>query len=251
MKRTFFHCTSSRSASAARRSRSDVWRAISGRSSSSSSRRSSVIRRAATRAACDGRQVRIAPDRRGEVRVALGRQAEVADVRRVVARLLHRAQHQERDRLLLRRAAHRLDQLLEVARLDGVRRRAEAVAERRDELLELLDLERVGLLVDAVERRHVVVVEVLRDRLVGDQHELLDQPMRDVALGRDDRLDHPLVVEDDLGFLQVEVDRAAAAAPLVEDLEQLAASARTSARGPCTSAIGSGSRSVRIALTSV
>ena len=85
-----------------------------------------------------------------------------------------------------------------------------------------LDLERVGLLVDAVERRHVVLVEVLRDGLVGEQHELLDEPVRDVALGGDDRFDHPLVVEDDLRLLQIEVDRAAAVAALVQDLEQLA-----------------------------
>ena len=66
---------------------------------------------------------------------------------------------------------------------------------------------------DAVERRDVVVVEMLRDGLVGDQHELLDEAVRDVALGGDDRLDHALVVEDDLGLLQIEVDRAAAVAP--------------------------------------
>ena len=53
---------------------------------------------------------------------------------------------------------------------------------------------------------------MLRDRLVGDEHELLDEPVRDVALERDDLLDHPLVVEDDLRLLQVEVDRAAALA---------------------------------------
>ena len=138
-----------------------------------------------------------------------------------VARLLHRPQHQERDRLLFRLAVDLLDQLLEVPRLDGVGRRGEAVAERRDELLELLDLERIGRLVDAVERRHVVVVEVLRHRLVGDEHELLDDPVGDAPLGGDDLLHHPLVVEDDRRLLEVEVDRAAAAAPLVQDLEQL------------------------------
>ncbi len=115
-----------------------------------------------------------------------------------------------------------LDQLLEVPRTDGVRRRGEAVAQGRDEFLELLDLERIGRLVDTVERRHVVVVEVLRDRLVRDEHELLDDPVRHTALGGDDLFHHALVVEDDLGLLQIEVDRAAAAAAQVEDLEQLA-----------------------------
>ena len=34
--------------------------------------------------------------------------------------------------------------------------------------------------------------------------------------------DHPLVVEHDLGLLQIEVDRSATTPPLVENLEQLA-----------------------------
>ena len=63
-------------------------------------------------------QIRIPPDRRREVRVGVGRQPEVPLVHGVVARLLHRAQHQERDRLLFRGTAHPLDQLLEIARAD-------------------------------------------------------------------------------------------------------------------------------------
>ena len=105
MNRTFFHCTSSRSASLARRSRSDVWRRdlrqLVGQ-----------LLAAIPDIPCrDSRSVRwttrsgIAADRRREVRVAVGRQAEVAEVRRVVARLLHRPQHQEGDRLFFRLAA--------------------------------------------------------------------------------------------------------------------------------------------------
>ena len=63
-------------------------------------------------------EIRIAADRRREMRVGLGRQTEVAEVRRVVPRLLHRPQHQERDRLLFRLAANLLDEPLEVARLE-------------------------------------------------------------------------------------------------------------------------------------
>ena len=59
------------------------------------------------------------------------------------------------------------------------------------------------------------------DGLVGEQHELFDQPMRDVALGGDDLLDHPLVVEHDLRLLEVEVDRAAPVTAPVQDLEEL------------------------------
>ena len=69
-------------------------------------------------------------------------------------------------------------------------RRAEAVAEPGDELLELGDLEDVRLFVNAVERRRLLRLEIRGHRLVGEEHELLDQPVRDVALERDDRLDH-------------------------------------------------------------
>ena len=44
------------------------------------------------------------------------------------------------------------------------------------------------------------------DRLVGKEHELLDQPVGHVPLGGDDRLDEPLVIQDELRFLEVEVD---------------------------------------------
>src|SRR5688572_31752150 len=59
-------------------------------------------------------EIGIAANRRGEMRVVLGGQPEVAEARRVVPRLLHRPQHQRRDRPLLRGAAHAVDQLLEV-----------------------------------------------------------------------------------------------------------------------------------------
>ena len=118
MNRTFFHCTSSRSASLARRSRSDVWRAISGRSSASSTRRSSPEPWRDSRSDAMDDEIRIPADGRREVRIGVGRQPEVAEVGRVVSRLLHRPQHQERDRLFLRLAAHFLHQALEVARRD-------------------------------------------------------------------------------------------------------------------------------------
>ena len=115
-----------------------------------------------------------------------------------------------------------LQQRLEVAGPQRVERRGEAVPEARQELLEPGDLERVGFLVDAVQPRHVAGVEELRNRLVGEQHELLDDAVRDVPLARDDLFDPPLLVQHDLGLLEIEVDRAEAAAAVLEDLEQLA-----------------------------
>ena len=51
-----------------------------------------------------------------------------------------------------------------------------------------------------------------RDGFVGQQHELLDEPVRDVALGAMIASTMPLVVDDDFRLLEIEVDRAAAAA---------------------------------------
>ena len=46
--------------------------------------------------------------------------------------------------------------------------------------------------------------------------------MGDVALQRDDRLNHAALVDDDLRLVQIEIDRPAAPPRVVEDLEQLA-----------------------------
>ena len=83
------------------------------------------------------------------------------------------------------------------------------------------DLQDVRLLVHAVERRRGLLLQIRRDRLVGEEHELLDEAVRDVALQGDDRLDLAALGHDHLGFVQVEVDRPAAAARVVEDLEEL------------------------------
>ena len=75
---------------------------------------------------------------------------------------------------------------------------------------------------DAVQRRHAFALQVRGHRLVGQQHELFDDAVGDVALRGDDGLDGSGVVDDDLGLGQVEIDRAAAAPPPVENLEQRA-----------------------------
>ena len=64
----------------------------------------------------------------------------------------------------------------------------------------------------AVEARDVARLQELRHRLVGEQHELLDDPVGDVPLGGDDRLDLSGLVEHDLCLVEVEVDRRRAGA---------------------------------------
>jgi hypothetical protein len=166
-------------------------------------------------------QVGIAADRRREVGVVLGREAEVAQAHRVVARLLHGAQHQRGNRPLLGRALHAIDEPLEVHRLERLAAAGEAVAERRDERLELPHLLRVGRLVHAVQRRHTVFHEVRGHRLVGQQHELLDEAVGDVALARHDVVDLTVLAQHDLRFRQVEVDGAAPPPAAVQDREEL------------------------------
>ncbi len=165
-------------------------------------------------------EVGVPPDGRGEVGVRGHRESEVARVDGVVAGLRHGPQHQERDGARDGRAGHAIDELLEVPGPHGAGRRAEGVAERRDEGLEDLDLRRIGGLVDAVDRGHLPPLQFRRDGLVGEQHELLDEAVRVVALGRGDGLDLPFLVQPDLGLGQVEVDRSPAPAAVTKPLEQ-------------------------------
>ena len=128
--------------------------------------------------------VRVAPDRRREVAVALAREAGVAEVVRRVVRLLQRAQDERRERAAPAARAPDLlgDEPADLA--DRVRRllRAHLLGQRRGghvERLELLhqelDPRRVRPLVDAVEGRQAALGEQRRHLLVREDHQLLDQ----------------------------------------------------------------------------
>src|SRR6516165_9653216 len=108
-------------------------------------------------------EVWVTSNRRGEVRVACRCKPKMSEIFRRISRLLHRSQHQERNRLLLGLSADSLQQLLKIPWPGLGRRHSEAVAETRHEFLELLDTERVGLLMDTVEAGRVLLVEVRGD----------------------------------------------------------------------------------------
>ncbi len=157
-------------------------------------------------------QVGIAPDGRGEMRISRRRQSEVALVFLGVTRLLQRAQHEVRQNALFRGAGDFLHQLLIHARRDvdffgqldhgraasgaavgtlvgaGLHplhrqsAHAQRIAEARGDVLKLKNLLRIGLFVDAIQAGHAPSLQMAGDRLVGGQHELLDQPMGLVAL---------------------------------------------------------------------
>ena len=166
-------------------------------------------------------EVRIAADRAREMGVHLGREAEVAEVLLVVAGELHRPQQEVGDELLLRLALDLAEDELEVLRPDGLEMRGHAVAERGHQLGELLDALGIGLLVDAEERGHAGLGQPGRHRLVGREHELLDEPHAVQPLGGHDAGHLPRGAEHELGLREVEVERPALVAPLAHELGQL------------------------------
>ena len=143
---------------AASRSRAEVCSASSGRSSGDGIVAEAEL--AEQRAVDD--EVGVAADRRGEVAVRRAREAGVAEVPWVVARLLERAQDERRERLARRGPTWRRTSATRAeispasaaadcgeSVLGRRRRRHVEVGELREQELDRL---RVGLLVDAVER---------------------------------------------------------------------------------------------------
>ena len=172
-------------------------------------------------------EIGIPADGRRKVYVAVGRQPEVTEVGRVIPRLLHGAQHQERNRPCHRRPGHPAHQRLKMCGSDSGRRRIQREAETGNEGLELLHLPGIRRFVNPIQRRHAGLFQMLRHRLVGQQHELLDHLVRHIPLGCDDVDDQAVGIEDDFGFGQIKVDRATAvttgrqhAVQLVHQFEQ-------------------------------
>ena len=133
-----------------------------------------------------GDQVGVAADRRGEVAVGGTAQAGVAEVAIRVVGLLQRAKHKRCIRLASVAAALGLSgdqparltrQLAGLLGRDRVRQRRRRDVERRQLLDQPADPLGIGLLVDPVEGRDAPALEQLRDPLVGEDHQVLDQPV--------------------------------------------------------------------------
>ena len=142
-------------------------------------------RRRARRAARGGNQVGVAPDRRGEVAVALALEPGVAEVARRVVGLLERPQHQrgERGRALalaapdLRATIWLTSPTSSPACWGDICSGTGGVGTSSVASLSTSARHRRGLgpLVHAVERRRAAVGQVSRHLLVGQHHQLLDQ----------------------------------------------------------------------------
>ena len=81
--------------------------------------------------------------------------------------------------------------------------------ERLQELAQRFDLLQRRLVVHAVDQRHARLLQRLGRRDIGEDHELLDQPMRVEPLRRDDAIDRAVGFQQDFALGQVEIERAA------------------------------------------
>ena len=165
-------------------------------------------------------EVGIAPDRRREVGVRGAGEARVAEVARVVPRLLQRPEHEGRKGLGA--AARPLDVVRDaLARLrcelrGEARGQALPLGRRRGGHLERGELReqvqdglRVGPLVDAVERLPPPSRQQPADGLVGEDHQLLDEHVR-VRLGLEPgTLDAAVLVEGERDLPSRDAERAA------------------------------------------
>ena len=152
-------------------------------------------------------QIRIAPDRRREMRVVGESEAEVVGPDFGIARELHRAEDVPRDDPLLGPPAEPVQKLLEPRRhrAPGL----PAGAQGRERLLDLFDIRAIGGLVNAIDRGDTLRRQMARDRLVGREHELLDEAVRGGALVRAQRRGKRPLPGAELDLGQIEIERAA------------------------------------------
>ena len=94
--------------------------------------------------------------------------------------------------------------------------------QRRELREQPLHARRIGRLVDAVERRQLARRQQLRDRFVGRDHQVFDQPVRLRLLGWQQRLDVTLAREAELGLARLHGQRAARLARVRERPRHLA-----------------------------
>ena len=157
-------------------------------------------------------QIRIAPDRRGEVGIALIRQPEMADIVGAVLRLLHRAQHDTRHQHRVRPAFDEFGQLGVILGL-----RIIAAAQRQTETAQ--KLAQVGQLgrrragMDAVQGRVFVLLQNAGRAHIGGEHAFLNQLVGVIAHHLHHALDATGIVEDQTRLHRFKIHRTALAAP--------------------------------------
>ena len=150
--------------------------------------------------------------------VEIRRQTEMTGVFRGVAGLLHGPQQERVDHVLGGGAVRLRQHAGKPGRVD--RRLGQLQAHGPGRLGEGLELGQVRVLVDTVEDRAPCPGQGLGHRLVGGEHEVLDQQVRLVARPQV-QLGHLIAVEAHLGLGEVEFQAAALNPPLLEQGRQV------------------------------
>ena len=158
------------------------------------------------------RQIGVAPDRGGEVRVVPEGQREVPADLHLVAGLTHAAQRHLVDEPLLGSAGGPAQGLRDLHRRELAPRARRHEPEACQQLAQRFEILRSRRLVIAVDRGQTRRVERFGHGAIRREHRLLDGAMRDAARRLDDVDRLRSVAEHDLGARQIEVDRACGAA---------------------------------------
>ena len=131
-------------------------------------------------------------------------QAEVAVGRSAVAGLLERTEELDADGVAV---FARLEEPQQFDHLFALGEVADLKAVHRELVAQGLQLLGVGFVVDAADVRNLRLVEGLRDRLVGQEHELFDELVRFVVLDHHGAVGPAVLIAVDFDFLHVQVER--------------------------------------------
>ena len=122
-------------------------------------------------------EIRVPPDRRGEVRVVRKRESEVSLRAGRIHRLLHGAEQLPAQERRLGPGLDAGKQPGAVGRTKQLRGNSEPFAKAGQQVLEGIDPGLVGGRVNPVKRRSLGASQPFGDRLVREQHEILDEPV--------------------------------------------------------------------------
>ena len=153
-------------------------------------------------------QIRVAADRRGEVRILLEREAEMADVGLLIDGLGERANHQPLEQQR-RRAARTAARPAGEIRAGLGARRTSRPPERVHDLLQFGHALLFGLAVHPVQASRLGETQRHRRLDVRGDHALLDQAMRIVAHHRVEALDPAVLADPRLDLAAAKIERAA------------------------------------------
>ena len=161
-------------------------------------------------------QIGISPDWGSKVAVIITCKSEMSHALRAVTSLLHTAEHQPAHKRFHGGAGDLLKQLLKLLRMDLLigylpapsPHRFHIVAQIVDKHVEPADFFRIRSLMDTVYERCLQPVEMLGNRLVCGEHEILDQTGRGIPLIGHNINRVSLSVKINLALLKIKINSA-------------------------------------------